>query len=353
MKLKIFSDQSYLPEGIPYEPILYPFWGKPPENPDFPLSGRFDNYVKLGHSLFEMSSLEEADLAIVPSNWERVWDSERQNLSLQFLDKANQAGKLTVSFFKGDCSHLEPVKSDLVFRHSLYRSTRKATDFAICAWSGDFIKKDLNNQFIVRHKQSKPIVGFCGFSAPNNLKTYLKILLHKGQKLFYNQKDSIPPYNIGHALRCQALSILSKSPLVETNFLERQQVFFQGANSNLQQSRAEFVQNIIDSDYVLCCRGSGNFSFRFYEALCCGRIPVFIDTDCVLPYDFEIDWKKYCIWVDESELPLITEKIADFHENISPEEFVDLQHECRKIWEQRLSPEGFFANLYHHPPIGG
>jgi len=49
-------------------------------------------------------------------------------------------------------------------------------------------------------------------------------------------------------------------------------------------------------------------SYRLYEALCCGRIPVFIDTDCVLPYDFMIDWKKYFVWVDQSELPLIAEK---------------------------------------------
>lgn len=29
------------------------------------------------------------------------------------------------------------------------------------------------------------------------------------------------------------------------------------------------------SDYVLCTRGNGNYSIRFYEALCRGRIPVF------------------------------------------------------------------------------
>jgi len=76
----------------------------------------------------------------------------------------------------------------------------------------------------------------------------------------------------------------------------------------MKQMRLEFLQNMIGSDYVFCCRGAGNFSYRLYEALCCGRIPVFIDTDCVLPYDFMIDWKKYFVWVDQSELPLIAEK---------------------------------------------
>ena len=354
MKFKIFSDQNYLLEGIAYEAILYPFWGKPPEDPDHPWSGIFDNYIDRGNSLFEISSLEAADLAIVPSNWEPIFSAEMQSLSIQFVEKAKRVGKLSVSFFGGDCSHLElPIESDLIFRNSLYRYTRKNNDFAMPAWSEDFTKKYFENQLPVRQKHSKPIVGFCGFAAKKELKTYLKFVLYQGKKLFRKGKVGIPPYNIGHALRFKALSILLKSQIIKTNFIERERpVFFNEPDLTLQKKfRVEYVQNIVESDYVLCCRGSGNYSFRFYEALCCGRIPVFIDTDCVLPYDFEIDWKKYCVWVDESELPLIAEKIAEFHENLSPQEFVDLQYECRRIWEQRIAPEGFFANLYRHISI--
>ena len=49
-------------------------------------------------------------------------------------------------------------------------------------------------------------------------------------------------------------------------------------------SRLEFVNNILGSDYTVCMRGGGNFSVRFYETLSLGRIPVFIDTDCLLPW---------------------------------------------------------------------
>ncbi|NEQ15327.1 MAG: exostosin, partial [Moorea sp. SIO3E2] len=51
MTLKIFCDQNYLPEGMTYEAILYPFWGKPPENPEDPISSCFDHYVEIGKSL--------------------------------------------------------------------------------------------------------------------------------------------------------------------------------------------------------------------------------------------------------------------------------------------------------------
>jgi hypothetical protein len=112
--------------------------------------------------------------------------------------------------------------------------------------------------------------------------------------------------------------------------------------------RKVYAQNMAGSDYILCCRGYGNYSWRFYETLSCGKIPVFIDSDCILPYDFELDWKKYCVWIKEDEIPVIADKIMEFHEKFSEKEFIDLQIECRKTWEERLSPEGFFRNLYRH-----
>ena len=100
----------------------------------------------------------------------------------------------------------------------------------------------------------------------------------------------------------------------------------------MQKARQEYVQNMIESDYILCARGAGNFSYRLYETLSCGRIPVFIDTDCVLPYNFAIEWKKYCVWVNEGELSHIAEKVAEFHSRLSPQEFLDLQSACRRLW---------------------
>lgn len=350
MRLKIFSDQSYLVEGMEYEPIFHPFWGKV-NNLDLMWSGIFDNYIKTSSSIFEMSALDSADLAIVPSNWEQILSLGMESLFIQFVEKVKQVEKPILSFFGGDCSHLNlPVESNLVLRNSLYRSTKKSNDFAIPAWSEDYVSKYLSNQIIIRQKRLQPTVGFCGFVSEKNFVTYLKLFYYKSKKILLNQKGWIPPYSIGHVLRSLALSFLSNSSLIETNFIKRERsFFFNKQNLNLQKNMSlEFVQNMIESDYVFCCRGSGNYSFRFYEALCCGRIPVFIDTDCVLPYDFEVDYKNYCVWIDESEISLIAEKIAEFHENISPQEFVDLQHECRRFWQQRISPEGFFANFYRH-----
>src|SRR5262249_33050404 len=151
--------------------------------------------------------------------------------------------------------------------------------------------------------------------------------------------------------RRQAIDALKHSDLVDTNFLLRSE-FWAGAlgtnRENLQNVRRAYADNIAASDYTLCVRGAGNFSYRLYEVLSCGRIPVFVDTDCVLPYQDFVDWKKYCVWVDADELNSMGERIAEFHERLSPGDFVDLQHACRKFWIRWLSPEGFFANFYRH-----
>jgi len=143
--------------------------------------------------------------------------------------------------------------------------------------------------------------------------------------------------------------VFLKGDLFKNNFVIRK--VFWGTQADLltmRKQKEEFVANMINSDYILCARGGGNFSFRFYETLSCGRIPLFIDTDCVLPYDFEIDYKNYCVWVDNHELSQADKILYNFHENISEADFISLQCNCRRLWKDYLSPEGFFANFHKH-----
>lgn len=337
--------------------MLYPFWGKNPEDPTAPDSGRFDRYTEIGRSFFEMTSLEEADFAVMPAPWERVMhDEAARDLAGRFAEEARQGNKHVVLFFVSDSDQDMPLENAVVFRTSLYHSKKKPNEFATPVWSEDF-EKYLGGRLLIRQKHVKPIVGFCGLTAPLKVpfKRKLKHMLRWGVKLTGLGKIRLAPPKSGFVIRAEALHALSKSPLIETNFIIRNH-FLGGAllpNGRVdlalfEKIRQEFVQNMVESDYILCVRGGGNYSYRLYETLCCGRIPVFIDTDCVLPYDFDVNWKKYCVWVEESELSLIAEKVAEFHSNLSPQDFVDLQYGCRRLWEQWLSPEGFFANFYRH-----
>lgn len=120
-----------------------------------------------------------------------------------------------------------------------------------------------------------------------------------------------------------------------------------------QTSRREFLENMRESDYVLCTRGDGNWSVRLYEALSMGRIPVVVDTDLVMPYDFLLPWRDYGVWIDRSQVPEIGRHVAEFHERIGDDGFEEHQRACRRLWEDYLSPLGFFRNFHRHLEVAG
>lgn len=361
MKLNIYSDKNYLPNGVKSVPMLYPFWKEFIPSEKYPWDRVHHSYIEVANSLFNMTSLKEADLAIMPADWRAIrgetWRSkinkQAQDISIQFAEKVANSGKEMVVFYGSDCcTEKVPVKSGTIIRTAAYRSQKRQKDIIMPSLVEDYVKEYLGGQISIRQKSAKPVIGFCGLAQRNSWSMKLKAFTYHGLMLAQSLELGVSPYK-GKILRNQALKILAESPsLVDTNF-----IITEGGHSvylntqdpdQRQKSRADFVKNLVDSDYTLCCRGAGNYSIRLYEVLSCGRIPVFIDTDCVLPYDSIIDWKKYCVWIDEKEIPYIAEKVAEFHSNILDQEFVDLQHECRKLWKNWLSSEGFFTNFHLH-----
>lgn len=84
---------------------------------------------------------------------------------------------------------------------------------------------------------------------------------------------------------------------------------------------------------------------RFFEILSAGRIPLFINTGCVLPLESEIDWRRQTVWVEDRDLANIGQRLAEFHAATSPEAFLDLQQANRRIWLERLQPEPYFRHV--------
>jgi hypothetical protein len=316
--------------------MLYPFWGKPPEDSADPNTGRFDRYASLGTRFFRPAALDEAELAVFPTDWTHLVDSPPElPAAAEFAAEMREVGTPTVAFFVNDSDEPVGLQDATVFRTTLYRSRRRASEFAQPAWSEDFVGRYAQGELPVRRKPGEPTVGFCGLAPRARL-------------------DRFRRASSEGTIRARALDRLRRTEGIRTNFLVRKD-FVGGAVRNgttdaptMQRVRGEYVRNMLDSDYILCARGAGNFSYRLYETLSCGRIPVFVDTDCVLPYDFVIEWREHVVWVEEGRLDEIGEQVLDFHERLSDSEFVELQRECRSIWERYLRPEGFFENLAQH-----
>ena len=95
-------------------------------------------------------------------------------------------------------------------------------------------------------------------------------------------------------------------------------------------------------------RGGGNYSIRFYETLCLGRIPIMVNTDCKLPFEEKINWKEICVWINENDSMRINDVIIDYHNNITEKQFIERQNYCREIWVKYLSKEGFYNQFYSY-----
>lgn len=345
--IRLFTEDLASFRNVPYIPLLYPFVNQ--EQREFAeldwMSKVFDEYCISAKSLFQLTTIEESDFSLLPFDWRYTWENPKLVEVAKDLErKSKDYNKKMIVFFNWDPT--EKILSDttIVFRTSLLYSCKKRTEFSCPTFDQDILHDYWGGKIIVRKKRLKPTIGFCGYVAPISLvlKKYIKeLVLNK-------------TYITGHLLRTEILLHLKLCRAIKTNFITRSKFWAGKATpegfdvAGMKSARLDFVNNMANSDYILCVKGSGNFSMRFFETLCSGRIPVFVNTDCGLPYDFVIDWKKYCVWVEESEIKDISTKILEFHERISENEFIELQYECRKIWEKWLSPNGFYNNFHLH-----
>lgn len=350
--MKLYSDRSLCDTDSRHVVLLYPFWGKNAEHPGLPNSSRYDDYMAIGDTLFSMTSLSECDVAVFPVPWEDMLTNPVfQTLAASFAEEAAKASKKTCVFFWHDLTETVSLQNCMVIRTSVNKSRQQANEQVMPAWSEDFLQCYLGNHLVLRQKGVKPTVGFCGATDP--LHPAASLQLRNTCKRLANA-FGCGEHDLSRSLRSQALNYLYESPEISANFILRDRFLGRtdGSSSSeleadrLKRVRREYVDNMVESDYVLCMRGAGNFSYRLYETLSCGRIPIFVNTDCSLPFENWINYKDYFVWVEEGDLTRISDIVAAHYSHLTQKNFLELQHECRRLWETYLSPTGYFSHFY-------
>ena len=256
-------------------------------------SGIFDNIEGL-----EYTDEVNCDYFALPFKFK---DSKEERF-LELLDKSRHYGKKLICLNNDDFGGDYNIPNDIVlFRTSFYASQRKPNEFAFPVFVPDINKhsKGFSNNFSV---------GFCG--------------------------DSNRP------IRREALDILKKSNIK----INHDEVFsfFQNPYENKKIGRERFFKNLQENIFILTPRGCGNFSYRFYETLCFGRIPIFINTDCILPFENLIDYKEEIVFVEEKGLESLPEKILEYSKKY---DLMERQARCREIWLNYLAPKHFAKNI--------
>jgi hypothetical protein len=358
MKLKIFTDLELLKFGEPIE-LLIPFIGKfnEEDKPGKMMSSRFDQYILKGRNFLEFTDdIQDSDTALLPLYYNSARDVGHLEEAIQpFLDLVEKMEKKLIIFTGHDAPNCSiSLKNAIIFNSAVNKSFQADNIFSYPHFFEDFITEYLGGKLVFREKKAVPIVGFCGYAPPLGLK-FGKEKIISSAKLVANYLGFMGkfPSRASHSYRARAIIGLQKSRRIKKNFAVKSSFAF-GPKGQLNTGttkesdeffRRNFVNNITESDYTLCVRGIGNNSIRFFESLCCGRVPIFVNTNCVLPFDHIIDWKRLCIWIEEKDIDNIDKIVYNFHNKISNEEFVSLQKKLRGIWEEYLSPLGFFKNL--------
>jgi len=307
--------------------------------------------------------ITKADLCLLTYQWPYYVNQGLISQAQEEVRAAQQHGKPLVIFSAGDSSANVPFQDVILFDGSAVRplpSLRYLS--AQPPYTADYLEQYCAGQLQVRPKRALARIGFCGQASTSPLQGAWRSLRLKVQQSQYKRgkrKWQPPPFETT-SFRTQVLRQFDYQPGLETDYLLRSRYHAGDLRDKQAQALAkrQFVENILGTDYTVCMRGGGNFSVRFYETLCLGRIPVFINTGCVLPFDDQIPYHEIFPWVELDQLENAAQIVRDFHARLTGEDFEGLQRRCRALWEEHMTPTGFhrdfvsrFINFPHDKKI--
>jgi hypothetical protein len=330
-------------EGVPIHNLFYFMFSKEQLKEDTFGEPPFRNYFETTASYTK--DVERADAIVLPHNFTALSPAANAYIT-HWADEGERLNIPVYVFCFSDFAHELAIDPRVwVFLMSSYKSALRPRDIIVPTTARSFA--DLPKE--VREKADRPIVSFCGFAGFQNWRKQAAYLL---KNLTWDVRalgdPSLRARKLGIYWRRIAMHALRASTLVTTNFIVRRT--FSGARQTIELSpakaRQEFIENVLQSDFVLAPKGDGNYSNRFLEALSLGRIPILIDTDVPLPAENEVPYEKIVVRVPMHEVSHTAEYVRRFYDPLSNEEWKERQRLARSSFLAFLDQERFFTNYF-------
>ena len=102
-----------------------------------------------------------------------------------------------------------------------------------------------------------------------------------------------------------------------------------------------FIDITSRSKFTLCPRGYGNTSFRMYEAMQLGSVPVYVSDDHNLPWSDELNWNDFCVIINFDNL----QNIDAILKSISEERYLKMLNALTSVYNNYFSLEGMYTNI--------
>jgi hypothetical protein len=345
--LRVYSrwdgiSQATFPELLLYNPAFIPVTGlRGADVILLPYAEMFDEY---SNERFE--SLIRAD----KESAQRVREEH-----LRLLDDVRASHVPSVLVRHSDFEHSERFERGVSFQTSLRSTTRRETDFALPG----FVARDISSAALTSRAtavyDAVPTVGFRGSARPcrptaESLARDIASLIQRVGIGAHSERVPRGPAGLvqraawdeGQLIRSRAIAALRASDQIHTDATVVLRGYIGASPETQASNRLQFFDCLSDNQYSLCVRGRGNFSYRFYESLAMRRIPVLVDTECVLPFDNEIDWDSVIVRVPSSNISSIADSVLEHHSR-GGEVIRNTQNQCHQIWSGYLEPASFWA----------
>lgn len=222
--------------------------------------------------------------------------------------------------------------------------------------TGDFSQRDGNNHYGKAYKTPFPWL--------NNFKL---LALESTKDLIGKQDIGIIPFNtlvdfptFNQNIRQYLYSFIGETQHVYlpsdhirhrlTELVEKPDVYIGKRLSN--QLRAKlYAQFPAGNDYellsrnstfTLCPAGYGRWTYRFFQSITWGSIPVLISDSYVLPFSDRIPYSDFCLRIKESDF----DQIDDIIRSISSDTIKKMQNNLKKA-QHHFTKNAFFEHLSH------
>jgi hypothetical protein len=231
-------------------------------------------YSNLVNEIKTTNLLEDADYVLVPHDWVMI---SKDRTYIKYLEELSRNNPLII-LNTGDISPKVKISNTLEIRTFIH------------PWE-NLIRKIIipypakPKPFKIRKWSSVPTISFMGyvpkFSLGSLTGKHINFISHPiKSSVFINRKFGT--YRLNRLGDC-----------VYTNSVKRENFTAYSKNPNLSTEVLEYEESLMNSDYVLCPRGFGNTSIRFYECLSAGRTPIIIESNGGLPLvNREFAWSE-------------------------------------------------------------
>jgi hypothetical protein len=157
---------------------------------------------------------------------------------------------------------------------------------------GDYVglPKSLANRFVIKQSSHKNDHSFAAF--------------------YHIADQLIPTKNIKDCTLISFQGSITSHP-IRKNILDALKKFHNfhfyptklwNLEENKGELRQQYLHSMNDSQFVMCPRGVGLNSIRFFETLRMGRIPILLADDTKLPLSWLINYENFVVFVPENAI---------------------------------------------------